>query len=336
MAYKGIGSRIFAASLVGLWLIVLAVAAPAAEVYKFANGITATLYSAEEIRKDLIVVEDGVHSLVHPSAGRVALDDLDGKWVSFERRTVLQTLSSMNGFVTDVDVDVFLLPAPPAEIGSSFARRGAIYLSPGWATIPEQTMAYITAHEMGHVLTWAFLDGYPDRWDAYVDMRGLSDANFAADVRHADDAREILAEDIRALFGGSLATFCGSIENHDLALPSQVTGLSDLLAGFFENRSMVQTAAVSTAFPNPCNPMTTIEMSLPTDSTLSGDTAVLRIFDIRGTLVRTIKAGYVANDHVTIQWNGTSDGGQRVASGRYIYVMQLGEIVSRGSVTLLK
>ena len=336
MAYKGIGSRIFVASLTGLWLVVLAVAAPAAEVYKFANGINATLYSAEEIEKDLVVVEDGADVLVHPSAGRIALDDLGDKWTSFDRRTVLQALASMSGFVTDVDVDVFLLPAPPTEVGSSFARRGTIYLSPGWATIPEETMSYITAHEMGHVLTWAFLDSYPERWDAYAELRGLSDANFASDARHADDAREILAEDIRALFGGPLATFCGSIENHDLVMPGQVAGLSDLLAGFFENRSLVQTAAVSTAFPNPCNPMTTIEMSLPSDSSLSGETAVLRIFDIRGTLVRSIKAGYVANDRVAIQWNGTSDDGQRVASGRYIYVMQLGEVVSRGSVTLLK
>ncbi len=242
----------------------------------------------------------------------------------------------MQGFNTRMDVEVFLLPAPPAEINSSFARRGAIFLSPGSGEVPEVTVAYITTHEMGHVMTWAFLDDHPSRWDAYMDLRGLDASNLSPDAIHADRAREILAEDIRFLFGGSLATSSGSIENHDLITPDHVDGLDQLLAGFFQTDLVSQMDVVANAFPNPCNPLTTIEMTLDPRHPGAGDSAILRIFDIRGSLIRTLSNGHVANDRVAVQWNGSDESGSVVASGRYLYVFQAGPMVAKGSVTLIR
>jgi hypothetical protein len=202
--------------------------------------------------------------------------------------------------------------------------------------VDPSTQAYITTHEMGHVLTWAFIDGQPRRWNDYLDIRGLDESSFEPDLIHADRAREILAEDIRALFGGYLATAVGSIENHNLVYPSHVEGLKEMLAGYFLGRDGSTLQATSSAFPNPCNPKTTIEMILPEGFVTAGAPSSLRIFDIRGALVRTITDGRLTNNRLTFQWDGTGTSGGVVSSGRYLYVMQTGQLVSKGTVTLVR
>ncbi len=326
----------FIASFGFFLFLLIAQVSPAAQTTNFDNGITATIHGPEEITAGLIVNKDGSRELVHPAVGSLTLMPSDNDWVPFNENAVSNALSAMQGFSTRMDVEVFLLPAPPAGINSSFARRGAIFLAPGTGEVPEVTVAYITTHEMGHVMTWAFLDDHPSRWDAYMDMRGLDESNLSIDAIHADRAREILAEDIRFLFGGSLATWSGSIENHDLILPDQVFGLDQLLVSFIQADLVGKLPVVSRAFPNPCNPLTTIEMALDSRFTGNGDSAILRIFDIRGSLVRTLNSGHVANGRIAIQWNGSDQSGSGVASGRYLYVMQAGPIVAKGSVTLVR
>lgn len=319
-----------------LALVAIAGVSQAAETYRFANGIQATVHGAAEIAASLQPNKDGELELVHPVVGSLALEAGDTRWYPFDERIVTAALEAMNGFETDIDVEVFVLPAPPAEVGSSFARRGAIYLSPGFGDVAASTAAYVTAHEMGHVMTWAFLDGHDERWDEYLQLRGLDEDNTSADAAHADRAREILAEDIRFLFGGPLATQSGTIENHDLVTPDRVEGLEELLAGYFAAEVSAPSFASARAFPNPCNPLTTIEMALESEAGVVAGDAILRVYDIRGALVRTLQGGHVANGRVSIQWNGSDDFGGAAASGRYFYTLQAGQNLGRGSVTLVR
>lgn len=321
-----------AALLVVLW----SVGAEAVEVYRFANGITASIHTSEEI-SDLWTTSDKTGTyLTHPAAGSVKLVDTAKSMHPFDKSEVAAALEAMHGFNTSVDVDVFILPCTPEVTGSSFARRGAIYLAPGTGPVDPSTLAYITTHEMGHVLTWAFLDDYPARWNSYLKMRGLGSAALDPTASHAERAREILAEDIRALFGGYLATVSGSIENHDLTVPQQVDGLRELLADYFKDAPEIQVQMTSRAFPNPCNPRTSIEMSLPAGAGTGDHDAVLRLYDIRGSLVKTVAGGLVSNNRLVIQWDGTGNAGQAVSSGKYLYVLELGQVVSQGAVTLVR
>lgn len=317
-------------------LVATAGVSQAADTYRFANGINATVHGAAEIAAALQPNKDGQPVLVHPVVGTLPLEPAERKWYPFDERIVVAALEALGGFETDLDVEVFVLPAPPAEVGSSFARRGAIYLSPGFGEVAASTVAYITAHEMGHVMTWAFLDGRVERWNEYLDLRGLDESNTSPDAAHADRAREILAEDIRYLFGGPLATSSGSIENHDLVTPDRVEGLEELLAGYFEADVAAPGFASAQAYPNPCNPLTTIEMALESESGVYAGDAVLRVYDIRGALVRTVQGGHVANGRVSIQWNGADDFGGAAATGRYFYTLQAGDNLGRGSVTLIR
>jgi len=85
-------------------------------------------------------------------------------------------------------------------------------------------------------------------------------------------------------------------------------------------------------YPNPFNPTTTVRFDLPRPARVD-----LAIYDLRGRLVKTFARGqeYAAGRH-QMEWNGTDDGGRRVASG--VYTLRL---VSEGMekvqrMTLLK
>lgn len=336
MVNKGFRQASAITAAVGLLVLLVSDLAAAAEIHSFANGITATIYSPQEISDQWTTLDkEGIY-LTHPAAGTVELTNDRDRMFPFDQLEVVAALEAMHGFSTSVDVDVFILPTMPSKVGSSFSRRNVIVLAPGSGPVDPSTQAYITTHEMGHVLTWAFIDGQPARWKAYLDIRELDTRSLQPDVIHANRAREILAEDIRALFGGPLATVSGSIENHDLLHPDRVDGLKKMLAEFLLGREMPPVQLASTAFPNPCNPRTTIEMVFPDGLDKEGQLGVLRIFDIRGALVTTLTGGHVANNRLTIQWDGTGRSGSVVPSGRYLYIIEVGQLVSKGAVTLVR
>ncbi|MBK7769588.1 MAG: FG-GAP repeat protein [bacterium] len=84
--------------------------------------------------------------------------------------------------------------------------------------------------------------------------------------------------------------------------------------------------------PNPFNPSTTIRFDLA-----GGGTVDLRVFDVRGRLVRTLAAGaiYVQGRH-EIVWDGRDERGQAVASGVYVVELTAGNTRQSQQVMLLK
>lgn len=313
-----------AASLIVLVLTLSsALAASGSEVVDLDNGLTLTVYQADEIRNN-------------PAVTAISLAAQNDQYVPFDRDDVVAALADMHGFEIDLNVNVYLLPTFPAQVASSYASTNNIYLAPGTGRIPAATQAYIATHEMGHVLTWAFMDNSPARWDAYLELRGLDRQTNGSSAAHADRAREIVAEDFRFLFGGALATSTGSIENHDLPLPSLVAGLRELMTSFLAEKALPVSPQVSAmAYPNPCNPRTTIEMALPAGVEANGPIR-LDIFNLRGALVRTIDGGLASSGRVAIDWNGNDNQGSGVASGRYLYVLRAGQLQAQGSVTLVR
>ena len=329
-AQKGSSQLVGRSSLMGLLMLCLVLLALPAVVYaaqdhRFANGIAATIYSSDEIASQ-------------NKSLAIDLMDNDGSYVPFDEEQVVAALRAMQGFSTDVHVDVFILPAPPAHVQSSYATGNTMYLAPGSGVIAASTQAYIVTHEMGHILTWAFMDGDAARWTAYMELRGLDAVVNGPGARHADRAREILAEDFRFLFGGDLATASGSIENHDILLPTHVMGLEELLAGFMTGREAFAAGRVlgSQAFPNPCNPRTSIFLRVGGGVLIDPDTAVLQVFDLRGALVKTVRGGLQDGDRVLVDWQGDDNNGTAVASGRYLYVLQVSGLQAKGSVTLVR
>lgn len=84
-------------------------------------------------------------------------------------------------------------------------------------------------------------------------------------------------------------------------------------------------------YPNPFNPETTIEFQ-----TEKNGEVVLQVFDLRGSIVRTLVHANRAPGHYSVSWDGNDAAGRRVASGNYFYRLRVGEFTSVRRMILLK
>ena len=89
--------------------------------------------------------------------------------------------------------------------------------------------------------------------------------------------------------------------------------------------------AVSDAAPNPFNPETSINFSLPWDAPIR-----VEIFNAQGQKVRTLLDDRMNAGEFRISWDGRDDSGMQVGSGMYIYRIQAPNLNVTRKVTLLK
>jgi len=71
---------------------------------------------------------------------------------------------------------------------------------------------------------------------------------------------------------------------------------------------------ILTNYPNPFNPNTTISYSVP-----KGGMTTLRIYNLKGQIVRTLVNAELAAGAHDVTWNGIDDQGRTVSSGLYFY-----------------
>jgi hypothetical protein len=83
--------------------------------------------------------------------------------------------------------------------------------------------------------------------------------------------------------------------------------------------------------PNPFNPSTAISFQIEREALVS-----LVVYDIEGKAVRTLVDRQMEPGRHTVQWNGTSDRGARLASGIYFYRLRQGANVDSKKAILLK
>ena len=80
------------------------------------------------------------------------------------------------------------------------------------------------------------------------------------------------------------------------------------------------TYSLSNSFPNPFNPSTTIQFSIPVQESVT-----ISIYDVHGRLVKHLlnSQPFNAGEYKSV-WDGTSDAGSQVAAGTYFSRMQAG------------
>ena len=85
-------------------------------------------------------------------------------------------------------------------------------------------------------------------------------------------------------------------------------------------------------FPNPFNPETSISFDLAEAGVVS-----VSVYDAAGQLVRNLVAGqsFQAGRH-EVTWNGQNNAGERVASGVYLYQLEVGTVSQLRRMTLLQ
>ncbi|HEY6907198.1 MAG TPA: FlgD immunoglobulin-like domain containing protein, partial [Ignavibacteriaceae bacterium] len=88
---------------------------------------------------------------------------------------------------------------------------------------------------------------------------------------------------------------------------------------------------LSLNYPNPFNPSTIINYSLPQKTQVK-----LVVYDILGSEVKTLVNAEKEAGSYNVTWNGLNNSGQSVSAGIYIYRIQAGEFVQERKMVLLK
>ena len=84
-------------------------------------------------------------------------------------------------------------------------------------------------------------------------------------------------------------------------------------------------------YPNPFNPATKIQLNLPKAGHVS-----VKIFNVRGELVRTLQDGNMAMGNHELLWQGQTDQGSQAASGVYFYETRYNGEVKVNKMALVK
>lgn len=85
--------------------------------------------------------------------------------------------------------------------------------------------------------------------------------------------------------------------------------------------------------PNPFNPSTTIRFTVPAGPVRDYR---LRVYDVRGRLVRTLAAGQIVGGLHEVLWDGRNESGESVSSGIYLYRLDVGRGNFTGKMVLVK
>ncbi|MEK7330057.1 MAG: T9SS type A sorting domain-containing protein [Candidatus Eisenbacteria bacterium] len=271
----------------------LVVAAHGSELPAASDASGLTLHGPDETLRDYCVAQDGRLWLVLPDGARYELvtstaDEAianagDGSFHPFEETQVRAALAAVRYPIGSVSADVFLLPYPRRDGLESAAGPRLILLSPGVRPLTPEHQHAEFIHELGHVVQYARMpDADTDAWTHYREIRGITDVSvYNATAPHADRPHEIFAEDFRALFGGSLANYSGTIENPNLAAPATVAGLSDFMrdlagvAGPWVSRALA-------CYPNP-------SIDVVSFARAGGAAVPLEVYDLAGRRVATLQ-----------------------------------------------
>lgn len=109
-----------------------------------------------------------------------------------------------------------------------------------------------------------------------------------------------------------------------VSLPTFVTGVED----------DPQPHLKAEAFPNPFATSTIITFSVPFDAVEADVNA--GIYDISGNLIKLVYQGKLPSRNYSVEWNGTDETGNPVASGTYLYRIEINATTTGGQIILAK
>jgi hypothetical protein len=311
-----------------------------------ANGLDVTLYPAEVLASQLTRINgepaiplSGARylSVITDISDPAISNKGDGSFHPFNEKDVVEALSQVVHPGLRLGITVYVLPYPRRSVLVSSTSGTEIFLSPHVLEIDPGVAAYIVTHELGHVVHNSHLPDGTSGWNDYRRVRGISDESVYFEAApHANRPKEIFAEDFRALFGGPDAAWDGRIENSSLAVPATVPGLESFMVALGGERVYVREAVVATSYPNPFNPETEIRVTVPDDVlSVSGPVSV-RVYDVRGALVRELYNDAPTGAELLLRWDGTDRSGNRVASSQYFADIRAGEHRRTLKLVLLK
>lgn len=135
----------------------------------------------------------------------------------------------------------------------------------------------------------------------------------------------------------SLMDYDGNIKTYDmqelqdLGIYQQMAIVNNVTVSTGDDVSTPQTFALHQNYPNPFNPETNINYEIPEDGHVS-----ISIYNMRGTLVKTLVNENQASGFRTVKWDGTNKNGQAVSAGLYMYQIKINDYLETKKMALLK
>jgi hypothetical protein len=129
-------------------------------------------------------------------------------------------------------------------------------------------------------------------------------------------------------FGDSIDVALGtSPDVNENGIPDECEGLATSAPG-----KIVSSYELLQNFPNPFNPATTIGYEVPA----GGGSVKMRVFNVKGRLVRVLIDGRVPGGNRSVAWDGRNERGRRVSSGLYFYRLEAPGYTKTRKMILLK
>ncbi len=166
-----------------------------------------------------------------------------------------------------------------------------------------------------------------------VNLGNLKTADGAVyEWKNGDDLR------ISAVFGSASTSFRTLVTGQS---PQNVVRISDTDGAASQDKDQVARVNLPKAFalgqnyPNPFNPSTTIAYDIPDDQASSVQVS-LKVYNVRGQVVKTLVNTAKDAGHYVVQWDGTNENGETISSGVYFYRIKAGDFVTTRKMVLLK
>jgi hypothetical protein len=230
---------------------------------------------------------------------------------------------SLDGLLGDLGgdgLDDFIIGAPTGNAPDNAVRGVLALVSSGSRVVATPTARLDAVRRYGSVVEISFSGttlGAADDAVLYAEGRSRQLARLGAGIW--PDARGLVAQ----------------VELSELA--TDIVELSWTVDGFAATASFELPAfrAVQPSLlppvPNPFNPRTTLSVDMPEAGSVR-----LRIVDLRGRTVRELYNGNLQAGVTPLVFDGTDDGGRRLASGGYVAVLEAGDRRDTRRLTLVQ
>jgi subtilisin-like proprotein convertase family protein len=266
------------------------------------EGTSVTLHNRTGGSADDILTN---YDLVTEPGGPGAMSDFDGEnpigvWTLFISDSVGGDTGALNGWCLNVTVTDFVVAAETPQVQIRQAGND-------------------------HQLSWMYNPASIEAFHIYRRAAG-EDALRITDIPLSSTSGHIEFVDDVSRFDNGTVLYYSLREIRDgqeIALGGEVE---------FTVKSALPTVfALYDNYPNPFNPLTNIKFDLPKAGRVS-----VRVYDLSGRLVKTLVDEQMARSTHIVQWDGSDDGGRRVASGTYYYRVTSGSITETGRMMLVK
>ena len=178
-------------------------------------------------------------------------------------------------------------------------------------------------------------DGRYEINDAIALLRDIQNGTCPDALVHLSSAVEdnyLLVNRLESLSQDDIAYLEQMMSQMNLT-PGQEASFLLALYGESDRASLPKTLSLAQNVPNPFNPATTISYSVPEGTLVK---VTLKVYDIRGRLVRTLVDEVREPGSYTVFWDGKDDNGWHVSSGVYLYRMRSGDFLQTRKMVLLK